>query len=224
MPASATGRVPYRRPCWRLWSSCRHWRIPWRDHTLRISVLWKEPHLVPVQRQRVGVEVLGLCGRRPQSPRGVPEVRESLALHLPLVPPEAPMAKVEGLVRENQGAESLLPQQERRHYPHPARPRRRRARARCSPRGRSCTPSRRTTPNPHPTPPVTGSEPLPLPVSRRARPRSACSEPRRQLRSARGRPRGPTTEGSGWLRDRGSGGCARNDDRAPEKTAAKRDE
>src|SRR5687767_2108643 len=82
-------------------SACRRRGSPRQDHALRISVLGEEPDLVVVQRQRVGIEVLGLCSRCPQSPRGVPEVREGLALHLPLVPPEPPVAKVEGLVREN---------------------------------------------------------------------------------------------------------------------------
>ena len=62
-----------------------------------------------MQRQRIRVEVFSLGSRRPQSPGGVPEVGERLTLDLPLVSPVAPVAKVEGLVRENQSAESLLP-------------------------------------------------------------------------------------------------------------------
>jgi hypothetical protein len=69
----------------------------------------EEPDLIVVQSQRVGVELLGLRSTRPKSLCGVPEVGEGLALDLPLVPPEAPVAKMEGLVRENQRAESLLP-------------------------------------------------------------------------------------------------------------------
>lgn len=53
--------------------------------------------------------MLDLCSCRLQSPRRVPEVREGLTLHLPLVPAEAPVAKVKGLVCQNQDAEGLLP-------------------------------------------------------------------------------------------------------------------
>ena len=171
-------------------SSCRRWRSPGRDHALRISVLGKEPDLVVVQRQRVRVEVLGLRSRRTQSPRGVPEVRESLTLHLPLVPPEAPVAKVEGLVRENQGAERLLPG---RNVGAPDAQRTLtydRAEHRVDVANVGVCPAKRRCPVLDPTPRATGSAPLPLPGNRRARRRSACSEPRTRWRSVRARARG----------------------------------
>ena len=37
------------------------------------------------------------------------KLAKCLALHLPLVPPGAPVAQVEGLVGEHEGAERLLP-------------------------------------------------------------------------------------------------------------------
>ena len=206
-------------------SSCRRRRSPGRDHALRISVLREEPDLVVVQRQRVWVEVLGLCGRCPQSPRGVPEVGEGLALHFPLVPPEAPVAKVECLVRKNQDAESLLPgrnigtthaQCARAHDW---------AEHRVVLTDVGVRPAKRRRPILVPLRLRRAANLSHTQRDRRARPRSACSEPHTRLRSARGQARRRrATEASARPRERGSGECARNDHHASGENAAKRDE
>ena len=131
------------------------------------------------------------------------------------------MAKVEGLVRENHGAESLLPGRNLRTT-HPQC-----TRAHDGPEHGVVLADVRVRPAERRGPilvplRVTGSGSLPLRVSKRARPRSARSEPRMQLRSVRARVRPRVRAESGRLTNRASGGCARNDDEASNQTAVKR--
>ena len=131
------------------------------------------------------------------------------------------MAKVEGLVRENHGAESLLPGRNLRTT-HPQC-----TRAHDGPEHGVVVADVRVRPAERRGPilvplPRDGQRISPARVSKRARPRSARSEPRMPLRSVRARVRPRVRAESGRLTNRASGGCARNDDEASNQTAVKR--
>src|SRR6266498_279554 len=87
----------------------RHRRNPGRDDAGSVAVPRKPLRQPPVPAERVWVQIVRLCLARPEFPGRVGEVDDRLALDLPLVAAEAPVAEVERLVHEHERAERPLP-------------------------------------------------------------------------------------------------------------------